>query len=163
MIHQVRGTRGSVVHLTIVRAGTTFHFPLVRTRITVTSVVARLEQDRIAYIRIRLFNEQTTSAVQQALQAVWHQLQGPPPPRRRTDLDLHNNPGGVLEQAIAVAGALRDTGRAKLVGGWSHLRQGNGPDAVSPAGRHQPEADHQSLIVPLAGPNRIMVIVCRQT
>ena len=72
------------------------------------SVRSQTEGDDIGYIRITKFNERTTDGVKNAISDL-HQ-----PSRRESSkgivLDLRNNPGGLLEQAIAVSDEFLDKG-----------------------------------------------------
>jgi len=80
---------------------------IVRDVIRVRSVRSRLEGDDVGYIRVTQFNEQTTDGVRKALADLSAQagdkLKG-------YILDLRNNPGGLLDQAISVSDAFLDKG-----------------------------------------------------
>jgi len=68
--------------------------------IKIQSVKSHLEGNDIGYIRITSFNEQTDSGLQNALKS----LKGQPGAKLAgIVLDLRNNPGGLLDQAIAVS------------------------------------------------------------
>ena len=76
--------------------------------IKIKSVKSQLEGDDVGYIRLASFNEKTDSGVQDAINDA--EGQG----RRQAAgivLDLRNNPGGLLDQAVAVAG--RSSTRAR--------------------------------------------------
>lgn len=106
-IEQMRGPPGSLVRLTLRRAGTDelVNVALERARVAVQSVsIAKLDRG-YAYLRIAAFSETTPQEFEReigALKAVG--------PLRGVVLDLRNNPGGVLEGAVAVADALLDRG-----------------------------------------------------
>jgi carboxyl-terminal processing protease len=61
----------------------------------------------IGYIRITAFNEQTDSSLEQAVEELEAELG---PEMKGMVVDLRNNPGGLLEQAVAVADAFLDQG-----------------------------------------------------
>jgi carboxyl-terminal processing protease len=106
-VEKMRGKIGSDIKLTIVRAGTKpFDVTLTRAVIKITSVRSRAE-DKVAYIRISSFNEQTEKGLKSALaemnKKIGKEIQG-------VVLDLRNNPGGLLDQAVAVADAFLEKG-----------------------------------------------------
>ncbi len=73
---------------------------MVREVIKIQVVKAHLEGDDVAYIRLTSFNEQTDSGLRHAYQ----QLKGQAHDHLRgIVLDLRNNPGGLLDQAVAVS------------------------------------------------------------
>ncbi|WP_245818252.1 S41 family peptidase [Muricoccus roseus] len=109
-VEQMRGERGTSIRLTIRREGTATPIELSLTRETIRPQVvrARLEGNDIAYIRLTSFNEQTEVGLRRALsnlrsQAGSNGLKG-------IVLDLRNNPGGLLDQAIQVSDDFLDQG-----------------------------------------------------
>lgn len=106
-VEKMRGRVGSEIKLTI-RRGTAepFDVSLKRDVIRIQSVRSKLF-DNAAYIRVTTFNEQTMTGLERALADVKQQkgkdLNG-------IVLDLRNNPGGLLDQAIAVSDAFLDKG-----------------------------------------------------
>lgn len=98
----MRGPQGTGVTLTILRNGTTkpLVFPLVRDIILVKSLRYRMLEPGYGYIRISQFQERTGDDFAEALHALHRQhggtLQG-------LVIDLRNNPGGLLDQAVKVA------------------------------------------------------------
>ena len=108
-VDKMRGAPGTKIVLTIRRgglAGTPFDVTLTRAVIKIQSV--RWEaKDNIAYIRITAFNEQTQTGLDKAMseadQKLGDRLEG-------YVVDLRNNPGGLLEQAISVAGTFLPAG-----------------------------------------------------
>jgi len=103
-VNLMRGEPGSEVTITVMRHG--FDVPrsytLVREMIHITSVKARMFDGRIGYARLTQFQEQTASELHQALE----KLKGEAPEGLSgLILDLRNNPGGLLDQAIAIADA----------------------------------------------------------
>ena len=101
---RMKGAAGSQVVLSIERAGLPEPrvFTLVRDHVRTTSVDWRL-LDRGAgtvYVRIRSFQDRTDRELRQALDGARKELGGP---IQGLVLDLRNNPGGLLEQAVRVA------------------------------------------------------------
>jgi len=101
-VEQMRGERGSQIRLTIRREGERAAIDLVLVRDVIRPQVARfrLEGNDIAYVRLSAFNEQTEAALRRAVTAMRSQagtnLKG-------LVLDLRNNPGGLLDQAVQVS------------------------------------------------------------
>ena len=96
----IRGEAGSEVVLTVVRNGfdNTVEIPITRGEIKINSVEWELKDDGIMYIDLYMFNEDTTSLFRQAAQEILtSDVNG-------ILLDLRNNPGGLLTEAINVAG-----------------------------------------------------------
>ncbi len=102
-VDQMRGPVNTTVKLTIVRKGLDepFDVKLTRDIITIKSVKYHREGD-IAYIRITSFNEQTGELLDDAIHTLQKQIGAANV--KGYILDLRNNPGGLLEQAIAVSG-----------------------------------------------------------
>ncbi|KAJ6644821.1 Carboxy-terminal-processing protease [Pseudolycoriella hygida] len=108
-LKEIRGEPGTKVKLLIVREGETkpHEIELSREIVTHKPIKARLEKDNIAYIRISAFNEHTISELKKTMKNL--QNEG------KTEikgiiLDLRNNPGGLLEQAVAVSEYFIDSG-----------------------------------------------------
>ncbi len=108
-VDKMRGKVGSPIVLTIVREGASepLEIKLVRDIIKVRSVRSRLQGDDVGYVRITSFNEQVEDALEKAIEELKnktdHKLQG-------FILDLRNNPGGLLDQAVYVSDAFLDKG-----------------------------------------------------
>jgi len=99
-VYMIRGEEGTTVTLTIFRDGEeeALEVPIVRAEITIESVVLEIRDDGIAVIEVRMFNDDTTDLFQSATQEILtSDVSG-------IVLDLRNNPGGLLTQAINVAG-----------------------------------------------------------
>jgi carboxyl-terminal processing protease len=107
-IDKMRGPNGSRVSLTILRPGTKkpFDVNLTRAVIHVDSVKYHREGD-IGYIRISAFNERTAPGVEKAIRDLRAQIGGG---LRGYVLDLRNDPGGLLDQAIDVSDDLLSSG-----------------------------------------------------
>jgi carboxyl-terminal processing protease len=100
-IDKMRGPSGSKVSLTVVRPGTKKPFDVTLTRavIRVDSVKYHREGD-VGYIRISAFNERTDSGLEKAVHDLRAQIGGG---LKGYVIDLRNDPGGLLDQAIAVS------------------------------------------------------------
>lgn len=108
-VEQMRGERGTSIRLTIRREGETRPVELTLTRDVIRPQVARfrLEGNDIAYVRLSSFNEQTESALRRAISTMRNQAGNN---LRGLILDLRNNPGGLLDQAVQVADDFLDQG-----------------------------------------------------
>ncbi len=108
----IRGRIGSKVGLLILRPGEAVPRPLLlrRTDLHFASVSGRVLRegghDRIGYVRVRSFQESTTAELTEQLQ----HFQVGSPGLLGIVLDLRDNPGGMLEQAIRVADLFLDRG-----------------------------------------------------
>lgn len=106
-VRRMRGEAGSTITITVARESTDpFDVTLTREIINVRAVVARVDGD-IGIIRISTFNERTGSMLQDAIRTVRRDTGGR---LRGVVLDLRNNPGGLLDQAIEVSDAFLDGG-----------------------------------------------------
>jgi carboxyl-terminal processing protease len=98
-VKQMRGKAGDPITLTIVRQGKDpFEVRLVREVIDVKSAKGHLEGD-YGYLRISAFDEKTTD---QAVATI-KELDAKNPHIKGWVLDLRNNPGGLLDQAVSVS------------------------------------------------------------
>jgi carboxyl-terminal processing protease len=117
----MRGPVNSDIKLTIRRAGRSpFDVTLTRAEIKIKSVRSHLVDNDIGYIRITSFSEQTDTGLSDALKGLRQQSDNK---LKGIVLDLRNNPGGLLDQAVAVANAF--------------LKEG---EIVSTRGRHADDA-----------------------
>ncbi len=106
-VHAMRGEPGTEVLLTVKRAETPpFDVMITRAIIIVRSVRWRVEGD-VGYLRIVGFNERVADAVEAAMESLRDDLG---PEAKGIVLDLRNNPGGLLDQSIAVADSFLDDG-----------------------------------------------------
>jgi len=107
-IDKMRGAPGSKVTLTILRkdAKKPFDVSLARAVIRVDSVKFHREGD-IGYIRLTAFNEQTASGLEHAIRELKRQIG---PGLKGYVIDLRNNPGGLLDQAIDVSDDMLTSG-----------------------------------------------------
>ena len=107
-VERMRGPISTELKVTIRRGEQEpFDLTLVRDRITVSSVRSRSEEGGIGYIRITRFNEQTTPGLELAIDKLkaemGDELIG-------FVIDLRNNPGGLLREAINVSDAFLERG-----------------------------------------------------
>ena len=102
-VDKMRGKVDSKVKLTILREGATepLELTLTRANIKIRAAKGRAEGDDIAYLRLTQFNEQTTEQMRSEFARVKKEL----PNLRGVVIDLRNNPGGLLDEAISVSDA----------------------------------------------------------
>lgn len=106
-VEKMRGKVGSSITITILREGLSEPLDITLTRdvIKIQSVRSRKEDD-IGYLRITSFSEQTFDKLKESVL----QLEKDIPEMKGLVLDLRNNPGGLLDQAIAVSDAFLERG-----------------------------------------------------
>jgi carboxyl-terminal processing protease len=108
-VEKMRGPVNTKIKIRITRKGIDkpVEVSLTRDVIRVRSVRSHMEGDDIGYVRITQFNEQTTEGLRRAITDMSTQagdkLKG-------FILDLRNNPGGLLDQAISVSDAFLEKG-----------------------------------------------------
>lgn len=115
-VERMRGPVDSAITLTVLRKGAPAPFQkrIVRDVIRINPVRYNAEGD-VGYIRIKTFqSEQTYEFVKQAVEDLNKQLGDK---LKGYVLDLRNNPGGLLDQAIAVSDAFLDQGAIVLTKG----------------------------------------------
>ncbi len=98
-VRLMRGKRGTPVTLTIVREGfeEPREFTIIRDIIHVTSVKSLMLPDNYGYVRLRSFSKDTGQEMRAAIEEL--KKQG----MKGLILDLRNNPGGLLNQAVEVS------------------------------------------------------------
>ncbi len=108
-IEQMRGPAGAPITITVARktAEEPIDIDIVRAIITVRSVRWHVEDKNLGYIRVSTFNENTTDLLNKAFDGLKEKLGGK---MRGVILDLRNNPGGLLDQAVSVSDAFLDGG-----------------------------------------------------
>ena len=108
-IGRMRGKEGTSVNIGILREGSVepLQFTLKRSRVELHSVKAELPESGLGYVRISQFSETTGEDLQAALKDLRKRNRAP---LKGLVLDLRNNPGGVLEAAVAVADVFLDSG-----------------------------------------------------
>ena len=106
-VEKMRGKVGTDLKLTILREGKKpFDVSITRAVIKITSVRSRVEK-KVGYIRITQFNEQTTKVLKKEMAKLKKEIG---PDMQGIVLDLRNNPGGLLDQAVAVSDAFLNKG-----------------------------------------------------
>jgi len=106
-VEKLRGPIGSEVRISVQRAtDEPFEVTIIRDEIKIRSVRSRL-YDRIGYIRITTFSEQTTPGLNKAIEDLSSEAGGE---LTGIILDLRNNPGGLLTEAIKVSDAFLERG-----------------------------------------------------
>jgi carboxyl-terminal processing protease len=107
-VEKMRGKVGTPIKISIRRKDKDpFDVSLTRETIKVKSVRYRLEGGDIGYIRVTSFTEQSTSGVLDAVEKLKKEAGGK---LKGYILDLRNNPGGLLDQAIAMSDAFLEKG-----------------------------------------------------
>ena len=109
-VELMRGPVGSEIVITVAREGTDepFDVTIVRDTIKLTAVRTRTEGD-VVVLRITTFNDQTFPNLKEGLEEQIDELGGLDKVEGIV-LDLRNNPGGLLTQAIKVSDAFLDAG-----------------------------------------------------
>ena len=108
-VEKMRGPVNTKIKLTIMRKGQDkpIEVSLTRDVIRVRAVRSRAEDD-VGYIRVTQFNEQTTENLKKAITDLQNQI--PADKLKGFVIDLRNNPGGLLDQAISVSDAFLERG-----------------------------------------------------
>ena len=104
-VNKMRGPVGSKLEITIGRKNMEpFDVTIKRAIIKITSVRSKLEKD-VGYVRITTFSEKTSKTTKEAIKKLKKNknLKG-------YVLDLRNNPGGLLEQAVSVSDLFLEKG-----------------------------------------------------
>jgi carboxyl-terminal processing protease len=108
-VKMMRGKPGTDIVLTVVREGQPkpLTFTLTRAVIKILSVKHRMLDDGFGYVRITQFQANTGDSLKEALNKLKLQHKGS---LKGLVLDLRNNPGGVLNAAVAVSDAFLSSG-----------------------------------------------------
>ncbi len=108
-VKRLRGPKGTQVTITIMREGFTKprDFTLVRDVIPIRSVRYELLDQYYGYIRISQFQEKTDGEFEKAIKSLEEQSKGT---LKGLILDMRNNPGGLLDQAVKIADRFIDSG-----------------------------------------------------
>ncbi|MGC2030275.1 MAG: S41 family peptidase [Steroidobacteraceae bacterium] len=108
-IGRMRGKEGTTVKIGILREGSAepLQFTLKRSRVELRSVRSELLEPGMGYVRISQFSETTGDDLEAALKELRKRNAAP---LKGLVLDLRNNPGGVLEAAVAVSDTFLDSG-----------------------------------------------------
>jgi carboxyl-terminal processing protease len=108
-VKRMRGPKGTHVTLTIFREGSTQtqEVSMVRDIIKIQSVKYKTLEKGYGYLRISQFQEKTSADAMKALEALQKEN---PEGMRGLILDLRNDPGGLLDEAVAVSDLFLDSG-----------------------------------------------------
>ena len=107
-VDKMRGAVHTPIVLTIVRdKREPFDVKLIRDVIKIESVKSSIETNDVGYVRISTFNEQADGGLQKAIKDLDTKMGGK---EKGFILDLRNNPGGLLQQAIAVCDVFMEQG-----------------------------------------------------
>jgi carboxyl-terminal processing protease len=108
-VEKMRGPVNSKIRLKLMRKGVDkpLDIAIVRDTIKVRSVRSRTEGDDVGYVRITQFNEQTTDGLKKSIADIGNQLGDKV---KGYVIDLRNNPGGLLDQAISVSDSFLERG-----------------------------------------------------
>lgn len=107
-VKKLRGKKDTKVTLTIMREGLVKpkDFVLIREDIKIKSVKSRDFDKHIGYIRLAAFQERTTDDLKKTLREVTEKMN----PLQGLVLDMRNNPGGLLNQAVEVSDVFMKSG-----------------------------------------------------
>jgi carboxyl-terminal processing protease len=108
-VDRMRGPPNSKIVLTLKRQNVEkpIEVSLIRETIHIQVVKSRMEPNDIGYIRLTQFTEQADAGIKQAVKNLRAQAGGK---LRGLVLDLRNNPGGLLDQAVSVSSDFIDQG-----------------------------------------------------
>jgi len=100
-VDRMRGKPGSKVKLTVLRKGEKKPFQLTLARAVVHVATVKFHRDGdVGYIRLTSFNEEAAPGIERAVKTLQQQIG---PNLKGYVLDLRNNPGGLLDQAVDVS------------------------------------------------------------
>lgn len=107
-VKKMRGPKGTKINLSIKREGVPelLNFTIVRDTIRVQSVRSRVLEEGYVYLRLAQFQERSDRDLHRALEKLASEKGG----IRGLVLDLRNNPGGLLTQAVRVADIFLESG-----------------------------------------------------
>lgn len=113
-VKKIRGPKGTKVELTILHKGGNApeKVSLVRDTIPIKSAKSETLEDGYLYLRLTRFNENTTEEMKKLLKKA-----GGKAAIKGVVLDLRNNPGGLLDQAVSVADAFLPAGNVVYIQG----------------------------------------------
>ncbi len=108
-VKRMRGKPNTQITLTVVRKGETKPLIVTLTRavIKIQSVKSKLLEPGFAYFRVSQFQEHTGETLARSIETIFKQNQGP---MKGVVLDLRNDPGGLLNGAVAVSAAFLPSG-----------------------------------------------------
>jgi carboxyl-terminal processing protease len=109
-VSRMKGPANSKIRLKVARKGSAapIDIAIVREIIRVRPVRYKTDSGDIGYIRITRFNEQTTDGLKKAIAGITREI--PADKLAGYVVDLRNNPGGLLDQAVSVSSAFMNRG-----------------------------------------------------
>jgi carboxyl-terminal processing protease len=115
-VKKMKGPIGTKIKLTVIRDGQKdpLYFELTRDVIAQRVVRWSMEGD-VAVLRLARFTEQAYPGIQKAIKAIYDERKGEAP--KGIILDLRNNPGGLVDQAVYVSDAFLKQGSVVLTRG----------------------------------------------
>ncbi|WP_340692233.1 S41 family peptidase [Hyphomonas sp.] len=100
-VKEMRGDKGTDILITILRVGEDpFDVTLTREVIEQKSVTWKMQKNDVGYLRISSFNERTTLLLEEGIEGISKATGGRP---KGLIVDLRNNGGGLLDQAVSVS------------------------------------------------------------
>jgi len=138
-VKRIRGPKGTKIKLTIMREGEKkpLVFSITRDVIPLKSVRAMLLAPGIGYVRISTFQSKTANDLDAAVSKL--EKEGP---LKGLILDLRNNPGGLLSQAIEVSDYFLDSGVIVTTKGRKHSQ-----DIVAKAHRNSESRNYPIIVL----------------
>ncbi len=114
-VKKMRGPKGSSVEITVAREGASgaINFKLVRDIIPIVSVKSLMLKPGYGYVRVTNFQDNTTEELVKALT----ELESGEVKLKGLILDLRDNPGGLLDQAISVSDVFLESGEIVSIKG----------------------------------------------
>ena len=106
-VELMRGVVGTKIEITVRRIGVrkAFVFEIVRDIIEVKSVKSKVIDNNVGYIRLTSFNDNSSDQIKQKIKELKKEKK-----IKKYILDLRNNPGGLLSQAIKISDFFLDKG-----------------------------------------------------
>lgn len=137
-VNKMRGRKGTPVKITIMREEwkEPKDFSIERDIIKVKSVKSKMLEEGIGYVKITQFQEQTANDLSQALAKLSDDK------ANSLILDLRNNPGGLLNSAVDVAGQFLPSGKLVV-----YTKDRAGEKVEYKTGGQHPYYDRQTMIV----------------
>lgn len=115
-VEKMRGQVGTKIKITVVREGVTDPLTFELTRDVIATRAARFSMEGdVGVIRLARFSEQAFVGIQKAIDDMYKANDGKPP--KGIVLDLRNNPGGLVDQAVFVSDAFLKQGAVVLTRG----------------------------------------------
>jgi carboxyl-terminal processing protease len=109
-VKKMRGKKGTEITLTIFREDVEepFEVTIIRDVIKIKSIKSKVLDDEYGYVRVTQFQENTGRELRRQLQGMEAEIDGG---MKGLILDLRNNPGGLLDQAVLVADEFLEAGK----------------------------------------------------